>query len=149
MTQNVFVTCFLFFIKVEDWYPLNSFVITGVNASNWTHQHSFQWNKGIIRWKSWFLFKLHVCSYDIKRNWLTWKDLRFNMKRFVKKKLKKHNLFCLISQSYMALNSIENQAEIFSLELCEFILAFGDMITTFTTLSYFHYGDITCASQLR
>ena len=31
----------------------------------------------------------------------------------------------------------------FSLELCEFILALEDMITTFTTLSYFHYGDIT------
>ena len=31
----------------------------------------------------------------------------------------------------------------FSLELRELVLAFEDMITTFTTLSYFHYGDNT------
>ena len=54
-----------------------------------------------------------------------------------------------MSQSYMALNSRENQAEIFHWSFGEFILAFEDMITTFTTfttfttLSYFHYGDIT------
>ena len=59
----------------------------------------------------------------------------FNMKRFVKKNLTKKN--DLVSQC-VALNSRENQAEIFSLELHELVLAFEDMITTFTTLLYFN-----------
>ena len=57
----------------------------------------------------------------------------FNMKRFVKKNLTKKN--DLISQC-VALNSKSGRD--FSLELRELVLAFEDMITTFTTLLYFN-----------
>ena len=59
---------------------------------------------------------------------------RFNIKRFVKKK---HNLICLISQSYGFKFERESGRD-YSLELRELVLAFEDMITTFTTLLYFH-----------
>ena len=59
---------------------------------------------------------------------------RFNMKGFVKKK---HNLVCLISQSYGFKFERESGRD-YSLELRELVLAFEDMITTFTTLLYFH-----------
>ena len=63
---------------------------------------------------------------------------RFNMKRFVKKnQKKKHNLICLISQSYGFQFERESGRD-YSLELRELVLAFEDMITTFTTLLYFH-----------
>ena len=58
---------------------------------------------------------------------------RFNMKRFVKKT----NLICLISQSY-GFNFERESGRDYSLELRELVLAFEDMITTFTTLLYFH-----------
>ena len=69
---------------------------------------------------------------------------RFNMKRFVKNKnKKKHNLFCLISQSYMALNSRENQAEIFHWSFVNSYLHLRTWLLLLLQLSYFHYGDIT------
>ena len=74
---------------------------------------------------------------------------RFNMKRFVKKKLKKTQPLLSHFQIVYGFKFERESGRDFSLELCEFILAFEDMITTFTTLSYFHYGDNTGASPLR
>ena len=69
---------------------------------------------------------------------------RFNMKRFVKKKLKKTQPLLSHFPIVYGFKFERESGRDFSLELCEFILAFEDMIITiFTTLSYFHYGDIT------
>ena len=68
---------------------------------------------------------------------------RFNMKRFVKKKLKKTQPLLSHFPIIYGFKFERESGRDFSLELCEFILAFEDMITTFTMLSYFHNGDIT------
>ena len=60
------------------------------------------------------------------------------MKRFVKKNLTKKN--DLISQC-VALNSRESGRD-FSLELRELVLAFEDMITTFTTFTTLLYFNL-------
>ena len=68
---------------------------------------------------------------------------RFNIKRFIKKKLKKTQPYLSHFPIVYGFKFERESGTDFSMELCEFVLAFEDMITTFTTLSYFHYGDIT------
>ena len=68
---------------------------------------------------------------------------RFNIKRFIKKKLKKTQPHLSHFPIVYGFKFERESGRDFSLELCEFVLAFEDMITTFTTLSYFHYGDNT------
>ena len=57
------------------------------------------------------------------------------MKRFVKKKTKKTQPLLSHFPIVYGFKFDRESGRDFSLELCEFILAFGDMITTFTTLS--------------
>ena len=108
------------------------------NASNWRTSILFNETKESFAEKADFYSNCMCVRYEKKLI-----DMRrFNMRRFVKKKLKKTQP--LLSHFPIVCGfKLEKSGRDFSLELCEFILAFEDMITTFTTLSYFNYGDIT------
>ena len=97
----------------------------------------FYSNKGIIRWKSWVLFKQR--NHSLKK--LSFINMKiFNMKRFVKKNLTKKK--DLISQC-VALNSRENQAEIFHWSFVNWYLHLRTWLLLLLRYYTLIYGDIT------
>ena len=97
-----------------------------------THHHSFQWNKGIIRWKS-------MCTRHEKKL-IDMK--RFNMKRFVKKKTEKTQP--RLSHFPIVWLKFERESgRDFHWSFVNSYLHLSTWLLLFTTLSYFHYGDIT------
>ena len=78
---------------------------------------------------------------------------RFNMKRFVKKKLKKTQPLLYHFPIIYGFNFERESGRDFSLELCEFILAFEDMISYYfynvIILSLWYYCAVNVSTTFR